>query len=253
MESAWAQKIGALIFKYRVAIQAIAVSLLSYGTALITTYVGNIKPTDDNRAVVVLGAFVVVLIMTVASTLIDKIIRLRERGQERKHDVYKTGYMTLNRERNNYIKLLRELSESTIDQRTDTPVELMNNAVSELYETLETEYGTAVSITEHVEFEVTFMTKSFKDNKITIAAWASRDGRAPKSMAKRAADPDIYAGTETAKLYADENRTVRTIERLPRGFLASKSPARGFVCGRVLRLWRPLRVHSSRSALNCAT
>ena len=83
-------------------------------------------------------------------------------------------------------------------------VRLMHNACRDLYETLETEYGLGVSVSEHIEFEVTFMTCSLIDGEITVAAWANRDARAPKSLATRRDNPSLYAGTETDRLYQDE-------------------------------------------------
>lgn len=150
--------------------------------------------------------------MTVISTLIDKLIRQREKQNEREHSIHRTGYVTLNREINNYISIVREFFEITVHCNSNTPVKFIKNAVTELYDTLETEYGAAVSIDEHIEFEVTFMSESYVDGKITIAAWANRDGRAPKSLRMRQTNSDIYSETETAKLYADENKTVRIVE-----------------------------------------
>ena len=112
---------------------------------------------------------------------------------------------------NNYIQLIREVGSIDPNRLLQRIIELMRSAVTQLYDTVEAQYGTTNSIADHIEFEVTFMTKSIRDGNITIAAWASRDGRAPKTLAKRATDPTIYSETETAKLYADENRTVRVI------------------------------------------
>lgn len=203
--------LGTLIWRYRVALQAVVVSILSYSTALITTYVGNVTPGKDNKFVIVLGGLVVVLVMTLVSTLVDRVIRERERAHQREHNIHKTGYVTLNREINNYIQIVREFSNFSVTHKLQKTVDLMKNAVTQLYETLEAEYGTAVSVEDHIEFEVTFMTNSLKDGKLTIASWANRDGRAPKSLAKRDLDINIYSETETAKLYADENRTVRVV------------------------------------------
>jgi hypothetical protein len=206
------RKLRAFISQYRFAVQAIVISAVSYATALIATYIGNITPGSRSWIVIVLGGFIVVVIMTLISTLVDNIIRQQDKATEREHNIHKTGYFTLNREINNYIRILREVWGRGDKIKVNMAIELMNKAVSELYETLEAEYGTSVSIDERIEFEVTFMTKSLRDQKITIAAWANRDGRAPKSLAKRSFDSELYSETETAKLYDDENRTVRIIE-----------------------------------------
>jgi hypothetical protein len=149
--------------------------------------------------------------MTAFANLVETIIHSQEADRNREHDIHKTGYVTLNREMSNYIFFVREYGALEPRMALDKIVELMRNAVTQLYETVEAQYGTAPSIEDHIEFEVTFMTLSLRDSKITIASWANRDGRAPKSLAKRDVKPETYSGTETAKLYADENRAVRIV------------------------------------------
>ena len=120
--------------------------------------------------------------MALISILIDKIIKSHQMEEEREHSIHRTGYVTLNREISNYIQIVREADALQTLKSLNVPVGLMSNAVSQLYETLENEYGAQVSLEEHVEFEVTFMTKSLRDGEITIASWANRDGRAPNEF-----------------------------------------------------------------------
>jgi hypothetical protein len=89
---------------------------------------------------------------------------------------------------------------------------MMMRATGDLYATLEAEYSPGTSMMEHIEFEVTFMTQSLIDGNITIAAWANRTGRAPKSLRYRVTDPNFYDDTETARLYSDPNLSARYIE-----------------------------------------
>src|SRR5262249_51278347 len=49
------------------------------------------------------------------------------------------------------------------------------------HEALEGAFGSLLD-GGRVNFEVTFMTRSFRDHFITIPAWANRDGRSPQSM-----------------------------------------------------------------------
>lgn len=83
--------------------------------------------------------------------------------------------------------------------------------VQAAYETLEAAYGKSSSPMDRIDFEVTFMTKSFKDREITIpAAWNS-DGRLPRSMILRAGNPAIYSKSVTAKVYAMESPRTQII------------------------------------------
>lgn len=73
--------------------------------------------------------------------------------------------------------------------------------VSGLYTCMDAHYAAGDVPGERVNFEVTFMTKDPVDAAITILAWASRDGRAPKSLTEQAKRRDIYDTTVTADLY----------------------------------------------------
>jgi hypothetical protein len=249
------ERIGTFLWKYRIVVQASILSIVSYSTALLTMYVKSKSVSDDSWLIVIIGAFAVVFVMTLISISSDKILKKFEKAQEREHNIHKTGYVTLSRELNNYIKILRELSDDATTRLGEIPVRLMKNAVSELYDTLEAEYGSAGRIEEHIEFEVTFMTTSLRDGKITIAAWGSRDGRAPKSLTKRDIEPEIYSGTETAKLYEDINRSIRVVERTTGSdykelYPGQKSRIRSSIIYPVLddvyTLWGTLVVHCDK-------
>ncbi len=84
--------------------------------------------------------------------------------------------------------------------------------VQRAYETFEAGYGKASEAAERVDFEVTFMTKSYRDGRITIPAYANRDGRAPRSMVLRAEQPDIYDNTVTARIYREQRPSPHIVE-----------------------------------------
>src|SRR5262249_1569150 len=141
---------------------------------------------------------------------VNHLWQLEEKRREREHNTHRSGYRTLNREMSEYIGTLRRLSGANV-RLNDVPLILMQRACKDLHDTLETEYGLGVSVTDHIEFEVTFMTLSVDDGELTVAAWANREGRAPKSLVKRKVDATVYRGTETHKLYEDPNRQARYI------------------------------------------
>ena len=84
--------------------------------------------------------------------------------------------------------------------------------VDAAYQTFESAYGTSVRSEERIDFEVTFMTKSYKDGYITIPACANKDGRNPRSMVLRKAQPDKYEKTVTADVYRADRPSMRIIE-----------------------------------------
>jgi hypothetical protein len=73
--------------------------------------------------------------------------------------------------------------------------------VEGLYQILQSQFGNAGSLLDEVDFEVTFMTKSYKDEQITIYAYENRDHRSPRSLVLRAKNPAIYDATVTAEVY----------------------------------------------------
>ncbi len=80
-------------------------------------------------------------------------------------------------------------------------VEVIREFVKAAYLTFSDSYGNGSDPMSRINFEVTFMTLSYRDSKITIPACANRDSRQPRSMVLRSSNPDIYKDTETAKIY----------------------------------------------------
>ncbi len=81
-----------------------------------------------------------------------------------------------------------------------------------LYNTLESHFGDEENIENRIEFEVTFMTRSYIDGEITIPVCANRDKRAPRSMLLRKENHYIYNDTVTAEIYRDVRPKPRIIE-----------------------------------------
>ena len=73
--------------------------------------------------------------------------------------------------------------------------------VTSCYEFFKDSFSEKGNLVNDVSFEVVFMTKSYKDNKITIVASENDKHRVPPSMEQRKNNPDIYAKSETAELY----------------------------------------------------
>ncbi|MGZ5230371.1 MAG: GAF domain-containing protein, partial [Burkholderiales bacterium] len=77
--------------------------------------------------------------------------------------------------------------------------------VEAAYRTFQAAYGRSDLPEDRIDFEVTFMTKSFHDGYITIPAAINKDGRQPRSMLIRDSQPEIYERTKTAELYRLDN------------------------------------------------
>lgn len=88
----------------------------------------------------------------------------------------------------------------------------LQELVEAAYAAFEAGYGKSARTEDRIDFEVTFMTRSYRDHLITIPACANRDGRAPRSMILRQQHPDIYEGTVTAAIYRAPRPSLQIIE-----------------------------------------
>ena len=86
-------------------------------------------------------------------------------------------------------------------QRFIASTENIQEIIDDAYSTFESLYTSQEQSGERIDFEVTFMTKSYIDKLIIIPCSANRHGRKPSSMILREKNKEIYNDTETAKLY----------------------------------------------------
>ena len=93
-----------------------------------------------------------------------------------------------------------------------TPLLNIQKIVTATYETMESFFGKSINPEERIKFEVTFMTRSYIDNEITIPAFKNKENRKPISLQLRKNNPKIYNNTITAFLYREERPSVRIIE-----------------------------------------
>lgn len=84
--------------------------------------------------------------------------------------------------------------------------------IRHLYTILEQNFAIGIRVVDRIDFEVTFMTESYLDGYITIAAWANRDNRKPKSLNLRTNQPTIYDNTVAATLYRSQQPQPEVIE-----------------------------------------
>jgi hypothetical protein len=89
--------------------------------------------------------------------------------------------------------------------------EHIQDLMTSLYEVVQSQFGQAGSLLYEIDFEATFMTRSYTDNKITICAYQNRDYRRPRSLLLRAKNPDIYDCTVTAEIYRETRPDMHII------------------------------------------
>lgn len=81
--------------------------------------------------------------------------------------------------------------------------------VDNVYRLFEATYGESDKLENRVDFEATFIAKSYLDGGLTIPAYANRNRRAPRSMRHREGNPKHFDETVAAQLYRETNTTPR--------------------------------------------
>ncbi len=107
---------------------------------------------------------------------------------------------------------IENINKEKFIEAFSTSIEYIQNTVEAAYNTFEAAFGKSSRFQNRIDFEVTFMTKSYIDGKITIPACANREGRAPRSMILRKDNPDVYNNTITAKIYEESKPSMKIIE-----------------------------------------
>lgn len=119
----------------------------------------------------------------------DSFLRLREFGFKRQES-FITDFLSLI-SGSTYAEFLIKTHKSSIDLVVSTCFEFFKDSFSE--------QGNLVN---EICFEVSFMSKSFVDDKITIVSSYNKNNRTPPSMRiRRSINPNIYDDTETGKIY----------------------------------------------------
>jgi GAF domain-containing protein len=96
--------------------------------------------------------------------------------------------------------------------RVASSVDSLHAVVKATYSLLASQYGEDRDPLGRIHFEATFMTRSYRDSELTVAAYENEDHRMPTSMRERSTNPKIYSTTETAKLYAERSSRLRIVE-----------------------------------------
>ncbi len=81
----------------------------------------------------------------------------------------------------------------------------IQSAVNKCYDFFYSSFGGDKILIEETKFEVTYMTLSYIDSKITIPCSCNKEKRTPTSMLMREKNPDIYKDTVTAEIYKEYN------------------------------------------------
>jgi GAF domain-containing protein len=163
------------------------------------------------------ATFFIVLLLVVVFLfrLLTQALDFYQAGVEEEKATILHGYKLCDRltaDKASFLEDATSPSQALTRSAFPNSAEEIQNIVLAAYHAFESTYGKASSSEDRIDFEVTFMTKSIEDGKITIPAAANKDGRMPRSMELRKTNPDIYDNSVTADLYRVQSPRIRIVE-----------------------------------------
>jgi hypothetical protein len=195
---------------------AFPTAVVFYFAALLSTWIGELWKAPDAWLKVGIHGVIFVFLATVFLFIADQFKATRAKihlqieqeikalavQKERERDALAAAHAHCDRVISSIIgRIAPHGSPAEFIELYCGSVHVISEFVKAAYLTFSDSYGDGSDPMTRINFEVTFMTMSYRDKRITIPACANRDSRQPRSMVLRATDPDIYKNTETAKIY----------------------------------------------------
>lgn len=202
----WYDRLGVL----KLFIGAIATAIPFYGGALLSYYITEVAALKQP---VVLGVHAAVFVFFIACLVFvlryAQFVREQLREEEKNRASAITRAYTFMDEMT--VKRLAALQDKDalgahFIEVYVTSVSCIQHIVQSAYQTFEASFAHPERQDKRVEFEVTFMTKSYRDGGITIPCWANRDARRPRSLIERENNAHVFENTVTAEVYREAER-----------------------------------------------
>lgn len=190
-------------------------SIIFYGAAVLSYSLREAMQLTPKYALMIHSIFyvftygIIILTYSIFKTYYDEIVLSRERAQSNLLHAYTVCDRVL-------IEELRTLNihdmSNYLRNTIHTALDQIQRLIESAYNLFESECGKMSTTGDRIDFEVTFMTESYRDGKITIPASANKDGRSPRSMVLRRTQADIYNNTETAKMYKSQRPGIIIVD-----------------------------------------
>jgi hypothetical protein len=193
----------------------LSIAIPFYFAAILHFYISESQELSNIKKILTIS-----IVIIVALTLVILLSKLFNSYQEKLKLEIETEKATLfqaytlcDRVITNRLKNIKKSdSDSELQSELITSKEALQDIIDAAYQTFESTYGKTFINNERINFEVTFMTKSYVDDYITIPASANKDGRSPLSMVLRKTKPEIFENTISANIYRETRPNVKIIE-----------------------------------------
>ncbi len=181
----------------RILINSTFITLPYYISALLTIQIQEVFDITGSYAwnvvliyilITIAGVFVYHYVETIRKNInLENQSKIRARDQSYS---YVDRYVTENLKHfhQSAIKYLSNPASITVEEVFFNSLNNIKALIEKLYSTLESHFTDALELDldgNRIDFEVTFMTKSYKDDQITIPACSNRENRSPRSMVLR--------------------------------------------------------------------
>lgn len=210
----WYNKLSSF---HKIVINSFSIAIPFYVSPYLGVYLGdNLKIDQPLYTLLVGGIFIVWFTIIISFSKIFKLYQERIKAQtELEKETLYQAYTICDRILTHRLSFINEHRNDSNGYASIliTSKREIQEIVDAAYYTFESTYGKAFNDDqERINFEVTFMAKSYSDGNITIPASANKDGRSPISMLLRKDNAKIYDNTITASMFRDENPTIKIIE-----------------------------------------
>lgn len=172
----------------------------------LVSYITKIENTNVEIAsillfvvIIILGTFVIYLTAKLLKFVSVCICPERSYDKYTQHAFIKNKALISKRQKNFQEAKYTKMDDKFLMNEACRNIDL---AINSCYEFFESAFSKTGQLVDEINFEVTFMTISYIDNKITIPFSCNKEHRSPTSMLHREEDPDIFSNTETAKIYS---------------------------------------------------
>ncbi len=184
-------------------ISNIVSSLISIGLSILTNFVyDKLKGENTGGAniYIIITLFIFVFGIIVIISIVSKIIKKHIFKDENLNEYIQKAYLAV---QDLSLESQSFLQEEKSKDLTNWFLKNIQLAVDKCYDFFYSSFGGGKILIEGTKFEVTYMTLSYKDSKITIPCSCNREKRTPTSMLMRDQNPDIYNNTVTAEIYKE--------------------------------------------------
>lgn len=193
----------------RLTLRAASIAVASaFGIWLSDNYSSQYASDPITAQAIYWGSWILIIaVVVLVSLLIEVYSEKHLEDEARRRDVLAFAYERIDRWLAASLRAERDLpivksTGSVAAQKLGALVRSAELLIQGLYEVLESQYGGRGVDGARIDFEVTFMTESYKDGGITLAGWANRAHRAPRSLTHlRPNNPNFYKETVTAEVY----------------------------------------------------